>query len=335
LHILGAFKRMIHFPVTSSVLSASHLGKFLSDNYTLSANTTCRLLKTFVNDTYVVTSGSDSYIFRVYSVGWRSEKEISEEIRLITILREGNIGVSYAIADASGKYIQTIQAPEGNRFGVLFSFAAGEKRYNPSAETHFRIGEIMAEIHVNTVDVALARVDYSPKTLLIDSFEKFKSYLPLHSDEMEFMRSAQQHALKEFEAVKTAQIRKGAVHLDIWADNLHIEDAMTVTLFDFDFCGNGWLCYDISFYLLMLYGTETNEAEYRKKSESFLKGYESVVRISDEEKRILPVAGAALYFFYLGVQRERFATVFFNEEHLKRYVKFRVKKWLSFNGINP
>jgi Ser/Thr protein kinase RdoA (MazF antagonist) len=325
---------MIHFPVTSSVLSASHLGNFLCDNYTLSANTTCRLVKTFVNDTYVVTSGSDNYIFRVYSPGWRSEKEISEEIRLITILRAGNIGVSYAIADVSGKYIQTIQAPEGNRFGVLFSFAAGEKRYNPSAETHRRIGAIMATIHLNTVDVRLERVEYSPQTLLVDSFGKFKSYLPLHSDEMGFMRSAQQLALKEFEAAKTAQLRKGAVHLDIWADNLHIADPMTVTLFDFDFCGNGWLCYDISFYLLMLYGTETNEGEYRKKSESFLEGYESVVRISDEEKRILPIAGAALCFFYLGVQSERFATVFFNEEHLKRYVNLRIKKWLSFNGIN-
>jgi Ser/Thr protein kinase RdoA (MazF antagonist) len=74
--------------------------------------------------------------------------------RLITILRSGNIGVSYAIADVNGKYIQTMQAPEGNRFGVLFSFAAGEKRHNPSAETHFWIGEIMAKIHVNTVHLS-------------------------------------------------------------------------------------------------------------------------------------------------------------------------------------
>lgn len=324
----------MHFPVISSVLSEIHLGKFIRDHYALGTTVVCRLIKTFVNDTYEITTDVDKYIFRVYSSGWRSEREISEEVRLISTLQLKNIGISYAIADADGKHIQTFQAPEGTRFGVLFSFAAGEKKFNPSAETHYRIGEIMAKIHVTTAGMTLERMDYNAKTLLIDSFEKFKSYLPVHSSEMNLMQSARQYLLKEFEGVKTDKIRRGAVHLDIWADNLHIDNSMNVNIFDFDFCGNGWLCYDIAFYLLMLQSNEPVEEEYRKKSESFLKGYESVTGISDEEKRILPAAATALCFFYLGVQSERFATVFFNEEHLKRYVNFRIKKWLGSYGVN-
>lgn len=324
----------MHFPVTGSVLSDLHLAKFIRDNYALGTNVTCRLIKTFVNDTYVITTDSARYVFRVYSFGWRSEKEISEEVRLISALRLKNIGVSYAIADTDEKYIQTFQAPEGTRFGVLFSFAEGEKKSNPSAETHYKVGEMMAKMHVTTDGMTLERTHYNAKTLLVDAFEKFNSYLPVHSDEMKLMQSVRQYLLKEFEGVKTDKIRSGAIHLDIWADNLHIDDSMNIHLFDFDFCGNGWLCFDISFYLLMLQSNEPIEGEYRKKSESFLKGYESVAGISDEERRILPAAAAALCFFYLGVQSERFATVFFNEEHLKRYVNFRIKKWLGFNGIN-
>ena len=324
----------MHFPVTSSVLSQTGLAQFIRDNYALALNMTCRLIKTFVNDTYIITSDSDRYVFRVYSFGWRSEKEIEEEVRLTSILRHNNIAISYAIADAAGKYIQTFQAPEGTRFGVLFSFAGGEKKFNPSTETHFRIGEMMAKIQLITAGLTLERVDYNANTLIIDSFEKFKSYLSVRSDEMNLMQSTQQYLLRVFAGAKTNEIRRGAVHLDIWADNVHIDDSMNITLFDFDFCGNGWLCYDISFYLLMLHGTEPIAEEYRKKSESFLKGYESIAGISDEEKRIIPAVGAALCFFYLGVQSERFATVFFNEEHLKRYVNFKIKKWLSFNGVN-
>lgn len=86
-------------------------------------------------------------------------------------------------------------------------------------------------------------------------------------------------------------MRYGSVHLDIWFDNLHINDEKEITFFDFDFCGNGYLCFDISYFLFQLHATNLNEEEYQIKAESFVKGYESVTKISDEEKSIclLPV----------------------------------------------
>jgi Ser/Thr protein kinase RdoA (MazF antagonist) len=323
---------MQHFPVSCSVLSSTHLGGFLRSVYPLGERATCTLIKTFVNDTYLITDGPERFIFRVYTLHWRSEKEIAEEIRLITMLKENDISVSYAIADTTGKYVQKIAAPEGERFGVLFSFAEGEKAYNPAAEIHYKVGEYMARLHRLTIDVRLERADYTAKVLLIESFEKFRSYIPVESDEMALMVSAQQRLLEELKKVDLAGIRQGAVHLDLWADNLHVGAAAHITLFDFDFCGNGWLCYDIAFYLLMLHGVEADAAGYEKKKESFLKGYESVTTISDEERRILPALGTSLCFFYMGIQRERFATVFFNEEHVKRYINFRIKRWMDFTS---
>jgi Ser/Thr protein kinase RdoA (MazF antagonist) len=325
---------MKHFPVTSSVLSAVELGVFLRQNYSLGEKATCDLLKTFVNDTYLIIDDSTKYVFRIYSFGWRTEIEVSEEIRLINVLREDNIGLSYAIADLKGKYIQKLPAPEGERMGVLFSFAVGEKSFNPSVEANFKIGEMMARIHQRTLNLKLQRIDYDAEALVVKSFEKFKSYLVVDSDEIKFMLGAQQYLLNAFESADLSKIRQGAVHLDIWADNLHVDPNNNITLFDFDFCGNGWLCYDIAFNFIMLFSMEGNEVEYRKKVESFLKGYESILVISDEEKRMLPAAAASICFYYLGVQRERFASVFFNEEHLKRFVNFRIKKWMVFNGLN-
>jgi Ser/Thr protein kinase RdoA (MazF antagonist) len=249
-------------------------------------------------------------------------------------LRDDNIGVSYAIADSSGNYIRKLQAPEGERMGVLFSFALGEKSFNPSVEANFRIGEMMARIHQRTLNLKLQRIDYNSETLLVKSFEKFKSYLAVDSDEMKFVLGSQQYLLNEFKNADLSKIRRGAVHLDIWADNLHVDADNNITLFDFDFCGNGWLCYDIAFNFIMLFSMESNELEYQKKTESFLKGYESILVISDEEKRMLPAVAASICFFYLGVQRERFASIFFNEEHLKRFVNFRIRKWMVFNGLN-
>ncbi len=324
---------MNSFSVTSSILSAQELGRLISNRYSLTDNT-CQLIKTFVNDTYLVTQESVKYIFRVYSFGWRSEIEVAEEIRLIDLLRHHHIKVSYAIADEDGRYIQKLEAPEGIRFGVLFSFAVGDKSFNPPAEVNFKIGEMMAKIHLKTIQMKLERVNYDSQILLIDSFEKFKSYLPKESDEMNFMVATQKFLANEFANADLSKIRQGAVHFDIWADNLHVDNHNNITLFDFDFCGNGWLCYDIAFYLLMLFTSEGNEIEYRKRVESFMNGYESIIKMNAEEKRLLPAIAVSLCYFYLGVQRERFATIFFNEEHLKRYVNFRIKKWMTFHSLN-
>lgn len=79
-------------------------------------------------------------------------------------------------------------------------------------------------------------------------------------------------------------MRSGAVHLDVWFDNLHIDHEKEITFFDFDFCGNGYLCFDISYFLFQLFTIYPNEEEYQAKADHFLKGYASVTEIGNEEK---------------------------------------------------
>jgi Ser/Thr protein kinase RdoA (MazF antagonist) len=327
---------MNYFPVTNSNLSAVHLGYFLQEKYGLSLNSSCRLLKAWVNDTYLVSDGQDRYVFRVYSLNWRTKEEISEEVRLLERLRERNIPVSYPIADAVKNYIQELPAPEGARFGVLFSFAKGEKLLSFSAETHYKIGEIMAQFHQVTHDLKIARAAYTPQLLLLDSFKKLKSFIAAETDEMAFMASAKQFLVAEFKKVNLNEIRQGVVHLDIWFDNLNVTPEGEVTLFDFDFCGNGWLCLDVAYYVLQVHSTEKDESECGLKVDRFLKGYESITRLSNEEKRIIPMLGVSLYFFYLGIQCQRYenwSNSFLNEVYLKRFINLLVKRYFEETGL--
>ena len=150
------------------------------------------------------------------------------------------------------------------------------------------------------------------------------------------MASAKKYLLNELTAADMSAIRNGAVHLDIWFDNLSIDENNEVTLFDFDFCGNGWLCYDIAYYILQINSTEKDEEECRLKTEAFLSGYESVTEISEEEKRLLPALGVGLYFFYLGIQCQRYdnwSNAFLNEIYLKRFINLLVKKYFEKNNL--
>jgi len=214
---------MTHFPVTNSILSAIHLGLFLQRNYSLSKNTKCQLIKAGINDTYLVTDNAEKFVFRVYSFNWRSRTAINEEIKLLNQLKENALSISYPLLDKQNNYIQTISAPEGDRFAVLFTFAYGEKQHIISEKTHYQIGQLLGRIHGITNNQKLNRIDYAPEVLLIDSLKKVSAFLNNNSQEMSFLKSAQKYLLKEFEKANKSQINQGIVHLDIWFDTLNIQ----------------------------------------------------------------------------------------------------------------
>ncbi|SOD93710.1 phosphotransferase enzyme family protein [Spirosoma fluviale] len=328
---------MLTFPVTSSILSKTHLAQFLQKSYGLLPTTTCKLLKAGVNHSYLVTDGSTKAIFRLYSLNWRTEVEINEELKLLTLLNQNGIPVSYPLTDVQGRYIQTLNAPEGTRFGVLFSFAQGEKLLTFSADLHYKLGQIMARFHQLTHNLTQNRVTYTPQRLLVDSLAQLPLFLSPETDEMKFMLETQQYLLREFAGIDTTKTRRGTVHLDIWFDNLNIDRDEQITLFDFDFCGNGMLCLDLAYYILQIHSTEADVNEFRQKKDSFLAGYESITALSDEEKRLLPMLGLSVYFFYLGVQMQRFddwSNTFLNELYLTRFINLRIKRWADFNELN-
>lgn len=322
---------MNHFPVTNSNLSAVHLGAFLQEKYALSKNTSCKLIRSGINDTYLVNDNGSKFVFRVYSLNWRTETEIAEEIRLLLELKKNSIAVSYPLPDKENNFIHTLNAPEGDRLAVLFTYADGQKMHSVSKEIHFRVGELMARMHKIMGGMKLKRVSYSPEVLLIDSLKQVENFLGSGTKEMAFMQSAQKYLLEEMTKADVSQIRKGVVHLDIWFENMNVTDDGQVTIFDFDFCGNGWLCMDMAFYMMQLHNIDRYEAkDYQPKVDSFIEGYESITKISAEEKRLLPMLGVSLYFFYLGVQCRRFdnwSNSFLSEDYLKRYINGLVKRY--------
>lgn len=326
---------MTTFPATESTLSANHLGQVLQDRYSLSEKTNCKLFRTGMNHLYMVTDGETKFVFRIYTFNWRTRLGIAEEIRLLTHLKQHHAPVTYGIADKTGQLIQEFDAPEGKRYGVMFSFAKGTKNARFTPETSYFIGQALAKIHTATINYHLNRTTYDTKVLLIDSIERTKQFFNQPSDEIKFLEQITFYLHNEFEKVNTTKVRHGAVHLDVWFDNMHLNSENEITIFDFDFCGNGWLCFDISYFLFQLYSTNQNDADYQVKAESFLKGYEAVTKIPEEEKRILPFACLAIMTFYISMQCDRYDTwsnIFLNEDHLKRFVG-TLKRWIIYNKL--
>ena len=174
------------FPVITSTISAPALGNYIKEKYHLDSNLKCKLFRTGMNHTYMLSSGETKYVLRVYCYNWRSQQEIQEEINLLNSLRDHNLSVSFPVKDKNDSYIQDINAPEGLRYAVLFSFAKGDKIRFIGKDACFAIGELMAKFHKTTENKTLARTNYNKKSLLETPFNRLKGYFSANLPEMEF-----------------------------------------------------------------------------------------------------------------------------------------------------
>lgn len=322
------------FPTINSTLSPIELSQLIRQKYNLSDQTECSIFRLAMNHLYIVRDGENKYVFRIYTYNWRTKLEIEEELRLLIHLKENDKQVSYPIEDKSNQYLQEIEAPEGKRYGVLFSYAKGAKTAKFSAQTSFLIGQALAKVHQSTENFELARISYNSQNFLEKAVLNTKKFYKANN-EIDFLDKLSTFLTLKMNEIDKQKMRYGSVHLDVWFDNLHINEEKDVTFFDFDFCGNGYLCFDISYFLFQLLATNLNEEEYQTKAETFLKGYETVTKINDEEKKFLPFACLAIMTYYISVQCDRFeywTNIFLSDDHLKRMVG-NLKRWIAYNKI--
>lgn len=319
------------FPITASILSETELCNFIRVKYALSGDYYCKLFRTGVNHTYFISDEKGKFAIRVYCHNWRTKPEIEEELELLTMLKENSISVSYPIPDKDGNLIQAINAPEGIRYAVLFSFAEGQKMRYMSNQTCYSIGSLMAKIHNITEHKKVDRVSYNSGILLYQSYDLIKSFFDEDLYEMKYIKEISPLIARRFESSHLSEKQCGIVHLDIWYDNLSVNDENEITVFDFDNCGNGPFILDVGYFCKQLFFIETNKQEYELKVQSFLNGYRKIRALSDREIELIPDAGASIFIFYLGVQAKRFdwSNIFFTENYLKMFVG-RIKDWNDY-----
>lgn len=326
---------MDYAPAISSILSPEYLTEFVKLQYNLDPTTTCRLLKTGVNHTYLVSEANKRYVLRVYFLDWRTQKEIEEELKLLNYLKSNNLSVSFPIKDNQNKYIQSIPAFEGNRFAVLFSYAEGETIRNPSKDICFKLGETMAKFHQLTLNKKIERIDYNTNSLVIEAYKAASKFFLEDSEEMTYYKRATAIISSEFENADYSKLRQGTVHLDFWYENMKVKNESEITIFDFDNCGNGCQFLDISYSLMILFRNEPNKDAFKEKRSHFYKGYASITPVSKEEKRLIPFGGLAIWLHYNGIHIARFndfSNPFLSEEFLKYWIH-TVKQWMEFHDI--
>jgi Ser/Thr protein kinase RdoA (MazF antagonist) len=134
------------FPASYSTLCPLALAAMITERYGI-RHLQCELILRGVGDTYLVESPTDRYVLRAYRSSHRSLSQIKAEMELLLALKAAGVLVSYPIADLSGGNIQALEAAEGKRHVVLFSYAPGQPVAHLN-ETQLRtLGHQMARFH--------------------------------------------------------------------------------------------------------------------------------------------------------------------------------------------
>lgn len=163
-------------------------------------------------------------------------------------------------------------------------------------------------------------------------YEHARNHFPESNAEMQFINKQSEKISRTFDTIDFMKVQKGIIHLDIWYDNMSVTDKNKISIFDFDFCGNGILISDVAYFCKQLFHIESDKAEYELKKDQFLKGYQSIRTLSEQEINLIPEAAAAIWIFYLGIQSQRFdwSNIFLTENYLKMYIG-RMQSWIEYN----
>ncbi|WP_185673579.1 phosphotransferase enzyme family protein, partial [Elizabethkingia meningoseptica] len=238
-------------------------------------NFQCKLLVRGVGDTYGIESEEDRFILRIYRSSHRSLDHIKEEVRLLQALKDAHVSVSYPITDISGDNILKLEAIEGVRHAVLFSYAKGRVARLMNDNQFRALGNEMARFHNVSAHfkVEYERWNFDLQTTVFKSLERLKPVFKENPEDYEWLQNIAVEIERKLTKFDTSTFSKGYCHFDFLPKNFHF-DHDTVTLFDFDFMGYGWLVNDIMtfwihFVLDVSAGRMTNE-EFQRAYQIFL-----------------------------------------------------------------
>lgn len=284
------------FPVEYSSLSSDSLLNLVRNNYSIGNDSKIIFLKRGFNDTYLIESPGQKFVLRVYKHNWRSLESIRTEMKILHHLKENGMSVSYPILFQNNQFVHTIDAPEGIRYAVLFSFAEGERVRQLNVKQAELLGVETGRLHAITLnkDFGETAQNYNIRHQFETTLHILKPILENFPAQLDYLKDLRSEFDSVFSNVNSNELAVGICHGDLQAENFHIQSPDRFTFFDFDFFGSGYLAYDIGVFIWYDHKNKPKEIV-----DAFLKGYQTQRALSETEIKLLPYFSALRALFQM------------------------------------
>jgi Ser/Thr protein kinase RdoA (MazF antagonist) len=255
-----------------------------------------------LNDTYLVSSGAERFVARVYRAGYRAPEEIGWELELLLHLAARGVPVSVPLRGGDGCLLRGLSAPEGSRQLVLFSYAAGVPLRWESERDSALAGRLAASVHAAADDFVseAPRRALDLEELLERPLRAVEPFFAHRRDDFRWLVGMSASLGDRIALAADDGLDWGPCHGDFGVGNVHAANGRRVAIFDFDFAAPGWRAYDFVA-AWRIGGREERSTAWR----AFLRSYETTRAVPWPDQSAVGLLDAAARIWSFGLRATR------------------------------
>lgn len=234
--------------VIRSLLAPGAVLEEIRSGYAVGSLNECTLIRTFVNDAYLLAGPEQRYVFKVYRPEWRSVSALLWEVDLLVHLSRQGVPVAPTVARRDGRALTAFAAPEGMRHGVLFAYAEGVKPLPPfDADLYHRFGRAAALIHQRSEGFVspYARRPLDLWLLIDRPLQAIRPLLSHRPSDWAYVVKLGEKLRARILTLVEEGLDWGVCHHDMTLDNVHVAPDGRVIVYDFDSGGPGWRALEV------------------------------------------------------------------------------------------
>lgn len=327
---------MIHIPALHTVFHHATLFQAIAPLYDIGTPVSSRFIANQLNDTYSVITERGPFILRIYKPNWRSESDIRHELDLLLHLHQRNIPVSIPIARLDGDLLTELDAPEGIRYAVLFTFAEGTGKV--TVESSRLYGRSVAHMHLAAENYVprYSRFNLDAHHLLAEPMQRILPFLQHRPDEARRLTDAAKRLQARLDSLPEDTSDWGVCHGDLHGWNVFYSGDNNLTHFDFDCCGMGWRAYDLAvFQWCRVDHRDPEKAGFQDECwDSFIQAYQEVRPLQEIDVELIPLFVAIRQVWLIGLHTGNSAIwgAWQDDAYFDRKLKF-LHDWMTAHQL--
>ena len=244
------------------------------------------------NTNYLLKTKNKKFILTIFEKRVQI-KDLPFFMKLMDELNYQKINCPKPLKDKDGKYLTRIK----NKTACIVTFLNGRDKKKLNVKNCYEIGKNIGKLHEVSKKIKL----YRKNSMSINSLEKLLKSIKFKSKTITSnLRSILKINLKEIKKEWPKKLPGVIIHGDLFIDNIFFNKDKLSGVIDFYFAANDIFMYEIAICINALCFDYKNKkfVMNKQKINKLIKGYESVKKISLNEKKSLNILcrGAAMRY---------------------------------------
>ncbi len=244
------------------------------------------------NTNYLLKTKNKKYILTIFEKRVK-KKDLPFFMKLMDKLNKNKISCPKPLKNIDGKYLTLIK----KKYACIVSFLEGKDKQYLNYKNCYDVGKNIGKLHRISKKIKL----YRKNSMSINNLDNLLKSIKFKTKTISpNLKLTLEKNLKQIKKEWPKNLPKGIIHGDLFIDNIFFKKNKFSGFIDFYFSCNDYSMYEIAISINALCFDKKNNKFIlnNKKIKNLIKGYQSVKKISQREKKALNILcrGAALRY---------------------------------------